>query len=59
MIPLPMIPLVMLCRNKKLMGEFVNRKTTTVLAFGIVAVILVFNTYLLISTFFPTMIPFS
>jgi manganese transport protein len=59
MIPLPMIPIVMLCRNKKLMGEFVNRKTTTVLAFGIVAVILVFNTYLLISTFFPAMVPFS
>lgn len=52
MIPLPMIPLVMLCRDKKLMGEFVNKRMTTMLAIGFVAVILAFNTYLLISTFF-------
>jgi manganese transport protein len=54
MIPLPMIPLVMLCRNKEVMGEFVNRRITTILAFGFVAIILAFNAYLLISTFFPT-----
>jgi manganese transport protein len=53
MIPLPMIPLVLLCRNKELMGEFVNKRVTTILAFGFVAVILAFNTYLLISTFLP------
>lgn len=54
MIPLPMIPLVMLCRDKNVMGEFVNRRITTVLAFGFVAIILAFNSYLLISTLFST-----
>jgi manganese transport protein len=32
MIPLPMIPLVILARNKTLMGEFVNRNITTILS---------------------------
>jgi manganese transport protein len=32
MIPLPMIPLVLLSRNKTIMGEFVNRKITTAIA---------------------------
>src|SRR5919206_5035877 len=54
MIPLPMIPLVIISRNKSLMGEFVNKKITTIFAFGIVAVILVFNAYLLIMTFIPS-----
>src|ERR671923_2041232 len=50
MIPLPMIPLVMLCRNKKLMGEFVNKKKTTLLAIGFAAIIIAFDAYLLIQT---------
>ena len=33
MIPLPMIPLVFISRNKTLIGEFVNRKITTVLSY--------------------------
>lgn len=49
MIPLPMIPLVILTRNKGLMGEFVNRNITTLLAIVFVGVILVFNSYLLIN----------
>lgn len=49
MIPLPMIPLVILTRNKGLMGEFVNRNATTLLAIVFVGVILVFNSYLLIN----------
>jgi manganese transport protein len=53
LIPLPMIPLVMLSKDENLMGEFVNKKITNIFAFGIVAVILVFNTYLLIATFVP------
>jgi manganese transport protein len=52
MIPLPMIPLVMLCRDKKVMGEFVNKKVTTLLAIAFVAVILAFNTYLIVETIF-------
>jgi manganese transport protein len=52
MIPLPMIPLVLLSKDKSVMGgEFVNKKITTIFAFAIVAVILVFNTYLLVTTF--------
>jgi manganese transport protein len=52
MIPLPMIPLVLLTRNKGVMGEFVNRKTTTLAAFVFVGIILAFNSYLIFSTFF-------
>src|ERR687885_893420 len=58
MIPLPMIPLVLLSKDKNVMGgEFVNKKITTIFAFAIVAVILVFNTYLLITTFVPSIAP--
>jgi manganese transport protein len=49
MIPLPMIPLVILTRNKGLMGEFVNRNATTLLAIVFVGVILMFNSYLLLN----------
>jgi manganese transport protein len=49
MIPIPMIPLVIATRNKKLMGEFVNKRITTLLAIIFVGVILIFNSYLLFS----------
>src|SRR5919204_262339 len=49
MIPLPMIPLVIISRNKTLMGEFVNRNTTTLLSLVFVAIILSFNSYLLLN----------
>ena len=49
LIPLPIIPLVILTRNKKLMGEFVNRKITTIVASVFVGIILGFNSYLLLS----------
>jgi manganese transport protein len=49
MIPLPMIPLVILARNKTLMGEFVNRNITTVLSLVFAAIILSFNSYLLLN----------
>jgi len=52
MIPLPMIPLVILTRSKALMGEFVNKRITTLIAIASVGIILAFNTYLIISTFF-------
>jgi len=32
MIPLPIISLVLLTRNKEVMGEFVNRNITTIVA---------------------------
>jgi manganese transport protein len=50
MIPLPMIPIVVLSRNKELMGELVNRNITTIIAFVFVGIILVFNSYLIVST---------
>jgi manganese transport protein len=49
MIPIPMIPLVIATRNRKLMGEFVNKRITTLLAIIFVCIILVFNSYLLLS----------
>ncbi|MFL6395640.1 MAG: Nramp family divalent metal transporter [Nitrososphaeraceae archaeon] len=49
MIPLPMIPLVIISRNKTLMGEFVNRNITTVLSMVFVSIILSFNSYLLLN----------
>jgi manganese transport protein len=49
MIPIPMIPLLIITRDKTLMGEFVNRKLTTLLAIIFVGIILVFNSYLLFS----------
>jgi len=50
MIPLPMIPIIVLSRNKELMGELVNRNITTIIAFVFVGIILVFNSYLIVST---------
>jgi len=49
MIPLPMIPLVIISRNKTLMGEFVNRNIITVLSMVFVLIILLFNSYLLLN----------
>ena len=40
MIPIPMIPLVFITRDKTLMGEFVNRKLTTILAIMFVGIYL-------------------
>ena len=50
MIPIPMIPLLIITRDKTLMGEFVNRKLTTLLAIIFVRIILVFKlgTYFLV-----------
>jgi Mn2+/Fe2+ NRAMP family transporter len=53
MIPLPMIPLVLLTRNKGVMGEFVNRNITTIVALVFVGIILSFNSYLIATTIKP------
>jgi manganese transport protein len=50
MIPLPMIPLVLLTRNKSIMGEFVNRNITTIIATVFVGIILTFNFFLIMTT---------
>lgn len=57
LIPLPMIPLVLLSKNKNLMGEFVNKKITTIIAFAVVGTILGFNSYLIITTLIPSLTP--
>ncbi len=49
MIPLPMIPLILLSRDRKIMGEFVNKRITTLLATIFAAIIIAFNSYLLLS----------
>ena len=50
MIPLPMIPLIIYTKNKGIMGEFVNRNITTILALAAAAVILSFDAFLIITT---------
>lgn len=57
LIPLPMIPLVLLARNKKMMGEFVNKTITSIISFTAVCVILGFNSYLIFTTIFPNLSP--
>jgi hypothetical protein len=53
MIPIPMIPLVLLTRNKAVMGEFINRNNTTIIAVAFVGIILAFNSYLIETTIKP------
>jgi len=50
LIPLPVIPLVLISKNKLLMGEFVNKKSTTILSIIFVAIILTLNSYLIVTS---------
>jgi manganese transport protein len=50
-IPFALIPLVMLTRRPDVMGTFVNRSITTVVATCIVSTIVALNVYLLYATF--------
>ncbi|HKT21940.1 MAG TPA: Nramp family divalent metal transporter, partial [Nitrososphaerales archaeon] len=49
MIPLPMIPLLYYTAKRDLMGEFVNRRTTTAIAVVVAATIVALNAYLILS----------
>lgn len=49
LIPLPVIPLVIISKDKSIMGEFVNRKSTTFLSVIFVIVILILNSYLILN----------
>ncbi|MCW2949486.1 MAG: Manganese transport protein MntH [Thermoleophilia bacterium] len=51
-IPFALIPLLMFCRNRELMGSLVNRRLTTATAVVVVAIIVSLNIYLLYGTFF-------
>lgn len=53
MIPLPLIPIILFSADKKIMGELVNKKITTILAWAFGAVILAFNGVLLYLFFVP------
>jgi manganese transport protein len=49
MIPLPMVPLLYYTAKKGVMGEFVNRRITTLIAVIVAGIILALNGYLLLS----------
>jgi manganese transport protein len=46
-IPFALIPLLMFCRDRGLMGELVNKRVTTLAATAIVAMIVLLNVFLL------------
>jgi manganese transport protein len=50
-IPFALVPLVMFTARRDLMGQFVNRRITTVAASVVAAVIICLNVYLLAQTF--------
>jgi manganese transport protein len=50
-IPFALIPLVLFCRNRKLMGTLTNRPVTTAAAFVVATVIVCLNVFLLVQTF--------
>jgi len=53
-IPFAMIPLVMFCRDRKLMGNLVNGRLTNWAAYAVASMIIGLNIFLLYKTFFPT-----
>ncbi len=52
-IPFAMIPLVMFCRNPKVMGNLVNGRLTNIAAYVVAGMIIALNIYLIYQTFFP------
>jgi manganese transport protein len=46
-IPFALIPLLLFCRDRELMGTLVNRRITTVIATAVIAVIVSLNIFLL------------
>ena len=51
-IPFALIPLLIFCRNRQIMGSLVNRRPTTALATVVAALIIGLNVFLLFQTFF-------
>lgn len=51
-IPFALIPLLLFCRNRSLMGNLVNRPLTTAVAAAVTVVIVSLNVFLLHQTFF-------
>jgi manganese transport protein len=52
-IPFALIPLVMFCRNKELMGNLVNNRLMNYAAYAVAAMIIGLNIFLLYQTFVP------
>ena len=50
-IPFALIPLILFCRNRELMGSLVNRRTTTIAGMLVATVIIALNAFLLAGTF--------
>ncbi|MBC7644301.1 MAG: Nramp family divalent metal transporter [Thermoleophilia bacterium] len=50
-IPFALLPLLAVCRDKRLMGELVNKRITTALATVVVTIIISLNVFLLQQTF--------
>jgi manganese transport protein len=53
-IPFALIPLVIFCRDPKLMGNLVNHRLTSWAAYAVAALIVGLNIFLIYQTFFPT-----
>jgi manganese transport protein len=51
-IPFALVPLVLLTRNREVMGELVNKPLTTLVASTVAALIISLNVFLLLDTFF-------
>jgi manganese transport protein len=49
-LPIPMIALLVFTNNRDLMGEFVNRRVTTIAASFAAAVVLILNLVLLLQS---------
>jgi manganese transport protein len=52
-IPFALIPLVMFCRNPKLMGNLVNHRATSWAAYAVAGLIIALNGFLIYQTIFP------
>ncbi|UGS35466.1 Nramp family divalent metal transporter [Capillimicrobium parvum] len=50
-IPFALVPLVLLTRNREVMGALVNRRSTTILAAVVALMIIALNCFLLVDTF--------
>jgi manganese transport protein len=51
MLPVAIIPMLLICKRKDLMGELVNKKTTNILGWMIAGIIVALNAVLLFFTF--------
>ncbi len=49
-LPFAIIPLILFCQNRRLMGQLVNRRPTTIVAWGVTVLIVALNIYLLFQT---------